>query len=84
MTKKAEFEKQLDEVKTQIRAIQEGVCELRKTGIRENVIYLLIQKASPNIGRLGGQPVSASTIKAVMKGIDGLYDYVFPPKKVVE
>ena len=80
--KKDEFEKELEDLKSQIKAIQEGIRKLRKTGMNINLIYLMIQKASPHVGgRYKYTPVSVKVIKAVLDGIEGLYDYVFPPKE---
>ncbi len=76
---KKEFKKQVDDLKVEIKSIQEGVFKLRTTGIRENLIYSMIQKASDNVGgRCHSQPIPIATIKAIMEGIEGLYEYVFP------
>lgn len=79
MKKKEEFEKQMDEVKGQVKAIAKGVSTLRKTGLRDELLYISIQRAAGTVGSgYKKHAVNIGTIKAVLKGIDGLYDYMFP------
>ncbi len=80
MTKqKDEFIEKVQTLKHEIKAIQKSISVLRKTGLGENIIYMLIQKAAPNIGGRGGySPISVKVIKAIMHGIDSLYEVTFP------
>ena len=66
----------LDELRPQIAAIQKGVDQLRKTGVREQVLLLLIQRASPMIGVPPRYP-AIGAIKAVLEGMASLEEYVF-------
>lgn len=70
------FEGQMALLNEQINIMQEGICKLKTFGLRESVLYLLIQKASGTDSR--GKPIPTGVIKAVMKGIEGLREYVFP------
>lgn len=79
---KKEFIKQMEDVKAAIREIQAGVCALRETGLSDAMMFAMIQKASPNVGkRFGKVPVPIKTIKAIMQGIDRLYEVTFPEKE---
>ncbi len=82
MNQKKEFIKKMEDVKVAIREIQAGVCALRGTGLSEAMMFAMIQKASPNIGKgYGKVPVPIKTIKAVVQGIDKLYEVTFPEKE---
>ena len=79
---KAEFEKQIGDLRQEIKAVQDGVFKLQTTGLRESLIIIAIQKASPNVGgKFNCNPISVGTIKAIIKGISNVYDYAFPNKK---
>ena len=68
----------MDSLKVEIKAIQKGVCELRSTGLRDNLIYLIIQKASGNVGgHYQSKAVPIKMVQAIVEGIEGLYDYAF-------
>jgi len=86
MTKRKRKEKHpLDELKTQIDAIQHGVRLIRESGISDHALYLLIQRAAPAVGRryTKAKP-SISMIKAVLAGMDRLKEYVFPEEDDAE
>ncbi len=76
---KDEFIEKVMTLKHEIKAIQKSISVLRKTGLGENIIYMIIQKATPNIGGRGGySPISIKTIKAVIGGIERMYEVTFP------
>jgi len=68
----------LDEFKSQIEAIQDGVQRIRDSGISDDALYVLIQRAAPTFGGQTKKKPSISMIRAVMAGMDRLKEYVFP------
>ncbi len=81
-SQKKEFIKKMEDVKVAIREIQAGVCALRETGLSEAMMFAMIQKASPTVGKgLAKVPVPIKTIKAILLGIDKLYEVTFPEKE---
>ena len=68
----------LAEFKQQIESIQIGVQLIRDSGISDDALFHLIQRASPSYGTRPAKKVSIKMIKAVMSGMDALKDYVFP------
>ena len=66
--------------KDKIHAIQKGVCELRDTGIKDSVLYLLIQRNSQRFTNIRNNQISIDDVKAIMRGIATLPDYIFPPE----
>lgn len=58
-----------------IVAISEGMTRLRKSRLKDNALFLLIQHAAPNVSGNNGRRYSKPTIteiKAVIAGIEGL------------
>lgn len=76
--KKRKEKEPLAEFKQQIESIQEGVRLIRESGISEDALYHLIQRASPTYGTRPARKVSIKMIRAVMDGMDALKEYVFP------
>lgn len=76
--KKRKEKEPLAEFKQQIESIQTGVQLIRESGISDVALYVLIQRASPTFGSYNKKKPSIGMIKAVMSGMDGLKDYVFP------
>lgn len=73
MVVKTGFEK-LQDMGEKVVAIQKAVRDLRETGIREDILIVIIQGAAGNVK---GKPVPVSFIKATLNGLDTLEDYVF-------
>ena len=82
MSKKNIFQEQMEQLKEQIEAIGKAVGELRTSGINERVLLAIIQKAAnrhyAKIKLYRDKPISLKAIKAVLDGIEGLTEYVFP------
>jgi len=68
----------MDELKVQLESIQDGVRMIRESGISDDALFLLIQRASPSYGYRPAKKVSIRMIKAVIAGMDALKEYVFP------
>jgi len=71
----------LDELKTQIDAIQHGVRLIRESGISEKALFLLIQRAAPSFGGYNKRKPSIGMIRSVIEGMDALKEYVFPEEE---
>lgn len=67
----------LAQLKTEVRAISRAVKQIRSTGISEDALVLLIQHSA---GFVGSKRVSRKMILAVIDGMEGLSEYVFPPE----
>jgi hypothetical protein len=85
-TDKEKFIKSMEDLKSKIEAVQAGVKALKETGRSEDMIYHMIQKASPTVGKaIGGlankSPVPIKTIKAIVQGLDRLYEVTFPERE---
>lgn len=70
----------MEELKKKVLAIQEGVCELRATGLKDDLIYFAVQRAAQKHNK-SYQAIGVGDIKAVMLGLEGLYEYMFPKTK---
>lgn len=82
MTQKEEFAKKMRGVKGAIKEIQAGVRAMRTTGLSDAMMFAMIQKASPGVGISPCKsPVPIKTIKAVLDGIDRLYEVTFPDQE---
>ena len=82
MVDKQKFTESMEDVKGKIKAVQAGVKALQETGINDDVLYYMIQKASPSIGKgVHKAPVTIKSIKAIVQGLDRLYEVTFPDKK---
>lgn len=80
MAKNAEQPKDegVDKLKDRIAAIQSGVAELRKTGIRESVLCLLLARASQKyLKNRYSNPISTGDVRAILSGIETFREYVF-------
>lgn len=66
--------KALNEFKNRIIALEKATQEIFESGIRPDVLYLLIQKAS---GTHKGKSISIYHIKKILSGIENLQAYVF-------
>ena len=64
----------ISHLEKQVANINKAVQDLRETGIREEVIFLLIQKSAGNVKF---KPVPIKLVKAVVEGIESLEEYVF-------
>ncbi len=82
MKDKNVFQEQMEQLKVQIEAIGKAVGELRTSGINEKVLLAIIQKAANKHHKISfrtqNRPISLKVIKAVLDGIEGLTEYVFP------
>lgn len=78
---KEKFIESMEDVKDRIKEVQAGVRALQETGISDDMLYHMIQKASPSIGqRFKKTPAPIKTIKAIVQGLDRLYEVTFPEK----
>ena len=82
MKDKTEFQKRMDELKEKIGGISKAFVGLKKTGISEDVLFKIIRDAAnshysaPNYGNRN--PITIKLIRAVVEGVQGLEEYVFP------
>ena len=75
------FEKDIEQVKSQVEAIGKAVIKLRKTGLRESILYYLIQRsAKRHLSSYDQNKLSAKMVKAVLDGIETFDAYIFPPE----
>lgn len=63
---------QLEDLRKEVKSIDRAVKKLRSTGIREEALLHLIQRACP-----GTKKPSMRTIRTVLEGMEALEDYVF-------
>lgn len=65
-----------------VKAIAQGVRQLRKGPLNDRALILLIQQAAPHISKYPTQPVTQKMVKCVLEGIDNLErEYLKPAKK---
>ena len=81
MPRKRKENEPLAEFKQQIESVQEGVRLIRESGISDEALFLLIQRASPSYGVRPARKVSIRMIRAVIEGMDALKDFVFPEEE---
>ena len=83
--KKTEFQTRMDELKGKIEGISKAFAGLKKTGISENVLFKIIKDAAnrqydaPKHGNRS--PITIKMIEAVIAGVEGLEEYVFPTEE---
>jgi len=72
------LEKKVDEFRGKITAIQKAIRQIKRTGIEESVLYLIIQRSSQRFQKSRyTNPISVGDIKAVIAGIENLQEYMF-------
>ena len=74
------IEEQIKALREKVFAIQEGVSELRHYGLRNDLIYHAIQKSSQKFNK-SLKPIAIGDVKAIISGIENLYDYMFPKSR---
>ena len=57
-----------------VDAISVGVTQIRKSGISERALAILIREASPS-------KVTLTQIRATLDGMEALSEFVFPPER---
>ena len=62
----------LEDLRKDVTAIGKAVKKLSSTGIREEALLHMIQRACP-----GTKKPSMKTIRTVIEGMEGLEDYVY-------
>ena len=70
----------IDDLRVEVESIAEGVEKIRCSGITDDALIMLIQRAAPSIttGRYNRTTKpSKKMIEAVLEGIEGLEEYVF-------
>ena len=77
---KKEFKDKIDELRKKAIAIQEGICQLKATGLNENVLYFAIQRASQRHNK-SCAPIGIADIKAMMGGLQDIEKYLFPEEE---
>ena len=78
---KKKFVTSMENVKDRIKEVQAGVRALQETGISDAMLYHMIQKASSTLGTGAVKtPVPIKTIKAIVQGLDRLYEVTFPDR----
>lgn len=77
------IEENIKSLKEKVHAIQEGVCELRHYGLRDELIYHAVQRAAQKHNK-SYTPISIGDVKAIMSGLEELHDYMFPKKAPVK
>lgn len=81
MANKTELEQKVEEFRSKITAIQKSVQQIKKTGMNENILYLIIQRSSQRFcSNRYSKPLSINDIKAIIAGIEDLPNYMFPPE----
>ena len=63
--------------KDKVYAVQEGIEELRSTGIKESVLILLIQKNSQKYTEMRNNNITLDDIQAILRGIETLPEFIF-------
>ena len=82
MAQKTELEKRIGEFRDKIAAIQKSIGQIKRTGINENILYLIIQRSSQRFITSGQMhPVTIGDVKAIIAGIEDLPEYMFPAEK---
>ena len=72
----------VQELADNIKAISNGIRELRNGPLTDKALYLLIQNAAPNVGgKYSNSPLSQKEIRAVFEGIENLEALYLKPKK---
>jgi len=72
------LEKKVDEFRGKITAIQKAIRQIKRTGIEESILYLIIQRSSQRFQKSRyTSPISVGDIKAVIAGIENLQEYMF-------
>lgn len=74
------FNSKIEGLKKQISALQKGVADLKASGIRENILFIAIQK-SAGIHHGGNNPIPIGHIKNILEGIENLDSYLFPEEE---
>lgn len=69
-------EKQIEDLRKKIEALQKAVKDIKLTGFRESLLVYALQKAAQKYHKGGLIPLSH--IKASLKGMEALMRYVFP------
>ena len=79
MAKKTELETRVEEFRDKISAIQKSIRQIKRTGINENVLYLIIQRSSQRFlnTRYTKPFINISDVKAVIAGVEDLSNYMF-------
>ncbi len=79
---KTQLEKKFEEFQDKINAIQKAVKQIKKTGIKDVVLYGIIQKSSQRFyPSRYSSPISMGQVKAIIEGIENLDEYVFEQEK---
>lgn len=76
-----EITKQVEGMRDKIEAIQKGMEALRKTGLKEDVLIMLIQKNSQKFTCLRNNNLKLDDVKAIVRGIETLPAYIFGKTK---
>lgn len=68
----------IEELRETVDSINEGIMDIRNSGITDAALIVLIQEAAPivSFGTSSKKP-SKTMIKAVLRGLDNLQSYVF-------
>jgi hypothetical protein len=78
---KTQMEEKLEEFEAKISAIQQGIKQMRRTGIREKTLLILVQKSSQRfMPKSSVNQINLGEVKAVIQGIEGLRDFIFKPE----
>ena len=69
------MEIELEELKAEVKAINDAVDKIAQSGISYDALYLLVQAAS---GSVNGKKIPIRMIRAVFFGFENLKAYAFP------
>lgn len=80
MKEKTEIEKKVEEFRGKIVAIQKSIQQIKRTGISDSILYLIIQRSSQRfVSNKYSNPLAIGDVKAIIAGIEDLENYMFPP-----
>lgn len=80
---KTELEERIEEFRNKISTIQKSIRQIKRTGISENILVLIIQRSSQRfLTHRYSKPLNIGDVKAIIAGIEDLEDYIFPKEEV--
>ena len=75
----AKFSKDIEEIRECVQAMSKGVAELKKAGLRDSVLRLLVQKSAVrHLPSHQKHKLSTKMVQAVMDGLETFDEYLFP------
>ena len=63
----------IEQLQKEVRAISKAIAKIRKSGISDRALMLLIQASA---GTVGSKKVSMKLVRAIVLGIENLEDFI--------